>query len=79
MTPKKDSKPGFEQALAELEELVTQMEKGEMSLEDSLSKFEKGIQLTRICQDQLKSAEQKVQMLVEKDHQYQIEDVHADD
>ena len=70
--------PGFEQALAELESLVEQMEKGEMTLEDSLTKFEKGIALTRICQEQLKAAEQKVQMLVEKDHQFQLENLTPD-
>jgi len=49
-----------------------------MTLEDSLTKFEKGIALTRICQEQLKAAEQKVQMLVEKDHQFQLENLTPD-
>lgn len=78
MTNKQETMPGFEQALAELESLVEQMEKGEMTLEDSLTKFEKGIALTRICQEQLKAAEQKVQMLVEKDHQFQLENLTPD-
>jgi len=78
VTNKQETMPGFEQALAELESLVEQMEKGEMTLEDSLTKFEKGIALTRICQEQLKAAEQKVQMLVEKDHQFQLENLTPD-
>lgn len=56
----------FEASLAELEELVERMEEGELSLEDSLKDFERGIELTRSCQQALKEAEQRVQMLVEK-------------
>ena len=55
--------PGFETALAELEGLVQRMEGGELSLEDSLQEFERGVQLTRICQDALKVAEQRVKLL----------------
>lgn len=56
----------FEESLAKLEALVEKMESGELSLEDSLSTFEEGIQLTRSCQEALKKAEQKVQLLMEK-------------
>jgi exodeoxyribonuclease VII small subunit len=56
----------FEESLAKLEALVEKMESGELSLEDSLSTFEEGIKLTRSCQDALKQAEQKVQILMEK-------------
>jgi len=54
----------FEQALGDLETLVTAMESGEMSLEESLEAFETGIRLTRECQEALKLAEQKVQLLL---------------
>lgn len=54
----------FEPALAELEALVTAMESGNMSLEESLLAFEEGIRLTRECQEALQQAEQKVQMLL---------------
>lgn len=57
----------FEHALKELEALVTRMEQGDISLEDSLQHFERGIELTRACQNALKEAEQKVQILLEKD------------
>ncbi len=59
----------FEQSLQQLETLVTEMEKGELSLEDSLKAFESGIQLTRECQTRLAEAEQKVQLLVEQQGQ----------
>ena len=55
--------PDFESAMAELEMLVQRMESGELSLEDSLREFERGVQLTRLCQEQLKSAEQRVRVL----------------
>ena len=48
----------FEKSIAELEEIVRQLEKGELSLEDSLKQFEKGITLARKCQDVLTQAEQ---------------------
>lgn len=56
----------FEQSLSELEALVEEMETGKLSLEASLSKFEKGIALTQNCQNALKSAEQRVNILLEK-------------
>ena len=63
----------FESALSELENVVEQMEKGDLSLEESLLKFEQGIKLTRSCQQALQEAEQKVQILMEKNNQPQIE------
>ena len=56
----------FEASLKKLEELVDQMEGGELSLEDSLKIFEEGIRLTRECQKALKEVEQKVSLLMEK-------------
>ena len=56
----------FEHSLAELEVLVQKMESGDMSLEQSLKAFEQGIKLTRDCQKALTEAEQKVQLLLEK-------------
>ena len=53
----------FEQSLAQLETLVSSLEAGEMNLEESLKAFEKGIRITRECQDALKEAEQRVEML----------------
>ncbi|HVT62737.1 MAG TPA: exodeoxyribonuclease VII small subunit [Legionellaceae bacterium] len=53
----------FEQSITELETIVTQLEKGELALEDALKQFEQGIQLARSCQSQLQQAEQKIEML----------------
>jgi exodeoxyribonuclease VII small subunit len=57
----------FEESLQELEALVEEMEKGELSLEDSLKHFERGIELTRNCQHALQVAEQKVEKLISQD------------
>ena len=54
----------FEQQLSELESLVEQMEKGDISLEKSLVSFEKGIKLARSCQQSLQEAELKVKILL---------------
>ncbi len=64
MASKKQSSFNFEEALEELEDLVSSMEEGDLSLEESLKAFEKGIKLTRECQTALKKAEQKVQVLL---------------
>tara|TARA_X000000368_G_C22716768_1_gene573479 strand:- start:272 stop:529 length:258 start_codon:yes stop_codon:yes gene_type:complete len=53
----------FESALEELENLVSKMESGELSLDDSLKAFERGIELTRTCQSTLEAAELRIQML----------------
>lgn len=73
MTKKKSpTPPDFESALKELESLVARMEQGDISLEESLACFERGIGLTRACQQSLKDAEQKVQMLIEKNGQEEL-------
>ncbi len=56
----------FEKALEELNAIVTRMEQGGLSLEESLAHFENGIALTRNCQKALQDAEQKVQILMAK-------------
>ncbi len=66
MARKISKQPDFETALVELETLVSTMEQGDLSLEESLKQFERGITLTRGCQESLKEAEQKVQILLSK-------------
>lgn len=61
--------PNFETALGELEQLVNTMESGELSLEDSLKAFEKGMQLSLDCQKALADAELKIQQLTAGDEQ----------
>ena len=63
MSKKKTTPVSFEDSLSELEALVDSMENGELSLEESLAAFERGIALTRNCQQALQAAEQKVEIL----------------
>ena len=60
------SPESFESAMEQLETLVSRMESGDLSLEESLEAFEKGVHLTRFCQDQLQKAELKIQELNSK-------------
>ena len=60
------SPESFESAMEQLETLVSKMESGDLSLEESLEAFEKGVHLTRFCQDQLQKAELKIQELNSK-------------
>jgi exodeoxyribonuclease VII small subunit len=68
----------FEKALAELEKLVEEMEQGNLSLEESLKRFEKGISLTSDCQQALQNAELKVQELIEKNGELVEKDFEVD-
>ncbi len=56
----------FERALGELEATVDKLEHGDLSLEDALKHFERGVALARDCQASLKHAEQKVEILLQK-------------
>ena len=69
----------FEKSLERLEELVEQMEEGDLSLEDSLKVFEEGVRLTRECQQALANAEQKVKMLIEENNEITEADFDAAD
>jgi exodeoxyribonuclease VII small subunit len=71
--------PNFEKALAELETLVDDMEQGNLSLEESLKRFEKGIALSTECQQALQSAELKIKELVEKNGKLLEQDLELDD
>jgi len=70
---KKKSTALFEDSLAELEQLVSQLEQGDISLEESLKSFERGVNLTRTCQKALQEAEQKVQILLAKNGNQTLE------
>ena len=69
----------LEKALTELEKLVKEMEQGNLSLEESLKRFEKGIALTSECQDALQKAELKVQELIEKNGKLVEKDFEIDE
>jgi len=68
----------FEKALAELEQLVETMEKGDLTLEESLKQFERGVTLTRACQKALAEAEQKVRILTRDNESAELAEFEAD-
>lgn len=57
----------FEQAMAELENIVNQLEQGDLPLEQSLQQFERAVELSRLSQQKLQQAEQKVSVLLRQD------------
>lgn len=56
----------FEQAVEKLEKLVQKLEDGNMPLDESLTAFEEGMELTRFCEDKLNEAEGKVEMILKQ-------------
>lgn len=81
MAVKKKSKPSlgnFEASMEELESLVAAMESGELTLEESLEHFERGIRQVRNCQKALDEAEQKVQILLKESGDQQLADFEPD-
>ncbi len=77
--PKKTNSINFEKSLIELEKLIETMEEGDLSLEDSLKYFERGILLTQTCQQALTEAEQKVSVLVKKSENAKLEPFNPND
>jgi exodeoxyribonuclease VII small subunit len=67
MEDNKEKLPDFEESLQELESLVEQLESGELSLDDSLKQFRRGVELTRHCQSVLEKAQQTVEKLMDID------------
>jgi exodeoxyribonuclease VII small subunit len=57
------SEPNFETAMDRLEKIVEQMETGELPLEDLIVRYEEGMNLVRVCQERLASAEQKIEII----------------
>ena len=60
-----DSSVDFEKSLSQLEKLVEEMESGELTLEESLLAFEKGVALARNCKESLSRAEERIAQLIE--------------
>ena len=69
----------LEKSLADLEELVDELESGDLPLEKAMKKFEEGIKLTRGCQTALKEAEQKVEILLQNTGSEDLDDFLIDD
>lgn len=64
----------FEEQMEKLEEIVAQLEKGDLNLDDSVSKFEEGIKISKECNKILEEAEKKITILVNKDGELAEED-----
>jgi exodeoxyribonuclease VII small subunit len=73
MAKKDQADKKFESALEELESVVEQLESGDLSLEDSLAAFEKGVGLVKYCNQKLSEVEKKVELLIkDKDGRLQL-------
>ena len=66
MPEEQGSPPNFESSLEELERVVKELEKGDLPLEQSLALFEKGMNLSASCKEQLEQAETRVEILVKR-------------
>jgi len=75
---KKARKFKFEQAISELEQIVSRMDGGELGLEDMLKEFERGIKLVRDCQQFLKQAQTKVEKLIEEQGGLEIKELDSE-
>ena len=65
MTTARKKTPDLETSLTQLEEIVQELEEGDLPLEQALKQFEKGVKLSRDCQTALRAAEQRVKILLE--------------
>ena len=73
MANKKIEKLSFEESLTELENIVHNLEQGDLSLEESMTLFERGLNLSQSSQIKLQDAEQKIKILIEKNGDMQLE------
>ena len=72
------AKAKFEDNMENLEKIVTELEKGELNLDDSISKFEEGIKISKECNKILEEAEKKITILLEKDGNIEEENFTAE-
>ena len=69
----------FENKMGELEKVVNELEKGDLNLDDSVSKFEYGIKLSKECNKILEDAEKKITILLNKDNEIKEEDFNTEE
>ena len=65
----------FEYSLDELESLVDKLERGQLTLDQSLETFERGMRLARVCNKKLSEAQRKIEILVEDEGRLRVEDL----
>lgn len=68
----------FESALKRLEEIVGLLEKGELSLEESLKLFEEGVSLVQFCSSQLNDAEKRMKVLLKTSEGFEVQPMDVD-
>ncbi|PXY90539.1 exodeoxyribonuclease VII small subunit [Gilliamella apis] len=78
MAKKQDKEASFEETIKQLEAIVTQLENGDLPLDDALNEFEKGIKLARSGQKQLNEAEQRIQILLSENSDAQLSEFSID-
>lgn len=78
MSKKTETGPDFEKTLAELEKLIVNLEEGDLSLDESLSGFKHGIELTRQCQAALDNAQQTVDLLTDTQDEASLKPFESD-
>ena len=69
----------FEENMENLENIVTELEKGELNLEESVKKFEQGINISKKCNDILEKAEKKITILLRQDDEIKEENFEAEE
>ena len=67
----------FEENINDLENIVTELEKGDLNLDESMKKFEEGMKISRDCTKILEEAEKKITILLEKDGEIEEENFEA--
>ena len=72
-------KKTFEDQIEKLEQIVQELEKGDLSLEDSVNKFEEGIKISKECNKTLEEAEKKITILVKEQEEVKEEDFKIDE
>ena len=78
MAKKQDKETSFEETIKQLEAIVTQLENGDLPLDEALNEFEKGIKLARSGQKQLNEAEQRIQILLSENSDAQLSEFSID-
>ena len=79
MSKNSEKLPDFEKSLAELETLVERLESGDLSLDESLRQFKRGVELTRHCQGVLEKAQQTVEKLLDVEDESTAEPLESRD
>ena len=74
-----DKNKNFEEQIEKLENIVKELEKGDLNLDDSVSKFEEGIKISKACNEILETAEKKISILVNQNGEMKEEDFKTED